>query len=193
MLLIPTLLCPMSWERMSGNDRERFCTHCRQPVHNLDALSPTERLALLASPAAKLCSRYKAAIRRPAKGRKDSYTRHLLKYGAAVAVSGGALLTLWEINAEGNSSRRYRVFTEPFAGLYPVPLDDYEEAEVHLLGAIVLPPCEIPQAPDCDLPSMPAHIDIQIDPLQIDQLFDHAKLAPPASEPVMPDKVLIQQ
>lgn len=189
MLLIPTLLCPKSWEQMSGTDTQRFCTHCRQAVHNLDALSVSERLALLASPAAKLCTRYKVAIRRPARGRQESYARHLLKYGAAVAITSGALLTIWEVSVEGDQQRRYRVFTGTSSSLYSVPADDYCETEVYILGMQIAVPSEAPPTPACGLPTVPAHIDVQIDPLQIDRLFDQAKPTPPAFEFTLPAKL----
>src|SRR5207244_2805169 len=96
-LLIPTFFCPKAWEGMTGNEATRHCSYCNKHVHNLDALSVSERLALLSSPAAQVCARYRVAIRRPVKGREKSYYRHLLKYGAGVALSGSVFLVLWEI------------------------------------------------------------------------------------------------
>ncbi len=96
MPLFPTFFCPKAWESMSGDDTCRFCTHCQKKVHNLDALSAEARAALLASPAATLCGRYRAAIRRPAPGRERAYRRHLAKYGAGVAAAGAATFVLWE-------------------------------------------------------------------------------------------------
>src|SRR5882672_9516006 len=97
MLLVPTLLCPKAWESMSGNEATRFCTYCKKHVHNLEAMSVSDRLALLSSPAASICARYKVAIRRPVKGKKESYIRHVLKYGAGVALTSSALLVLCEL------------------------------------------------------------------------------------------------
>src|SRR4051794_3915674 len=108
MLLIPTLLCPKSWESMSGDENQRFCSYCKKHVHNLAALSVSERLALLSSPASSICSRYHVALRRPTKGNEDSYYRHLAKYGAGVALTGSVLLVLWEMQGRAEPERFYR-------------------------------------------------------------------------------------
>ncbi len=191
MLLIPTLLCPKSWEKMSGTETQRFCNHCRQPVHNLDAMSASARLALLSSPAAKLCSRYQIAIRRPTKGREESYRRHLLKYGAAVAITGGALLVLWEMSADDTQPRRYRLFTGSHenTSMGVLPADNYEEVRTHALGEIYIPTPRpaLPPTPASDAPAAPPHIDLSIDPVQIDQLFELPKPASPACQPILPD------
>src|SRR3954462_8006020 len=100
MLLVPTFFCPKPWEGMSGNETQRFCRYCKKHVHNLEALPVKERLALLASPAASICSRYQLAIRRPAKGHEESYRMHLLKHGAGVVLIGSVLLVLWEMHAQ---------------------------------------------------------------------------------------------
>src|SRR5688572_4523271 len=106
-LLIPTFLCPKAWQSMSGNDKERHCSYCNKSVHNLAAMTARERLALLSSPAARVCSRYVAAIRRPAPGKEASYHRHLLKYGAGVAIGGAALVVLWEREGRAEQERYY--------------------------------------------------------------------------------------
>lgn len=136
-LLIPTFLCPKAWESMAGNEKERHCTYCHKSVHNLAAMTARERLALLSSPAAKVCSRYLAAIRRPAKGKEALYRRHLLKYGAGVAVASTALVVLWERQGEAEQARYYQV-----AGIAPgtpMPRAWYVEKKSVLLGDVVCP------------------------------------------------------
>jgi hypothetical protein len=179
MLLIPTLLCPKSWEGMPGNDTERFCTHCQKKVHNLEALSVSERLALLSSPAAKLCSRYQAAIRRPRKAYRESYALHLVKYGAGVAVAGSALVVLWEMHEQGMPRpSHYRAVTPGWScGLGPeMPDEYYEEVQGVFLGGI--------GAADFPRPVLPqgreaaralAHVDVQIDHEEITHLFEQLK------------------
>jgi hypothetical protein len=108
MLLIPTFFCPKAWAEMSGTESQRFCTYCKKHVHNLETLSTKERMALLASPAASICSRYQIAIRRPAPGQEEPYKRHLLRYGAGVAVAGATLLVLWEMHGRNEKDRYYR-------------------------------------------------------------------------------------
>jgi hypothetical protein len=43
---IPTP-CPMDWDRMRGDHRERFCERCGKHVYNLTAMSPDETASLL--------------------------------------------------------------------------------------------------------------------------------------------------
>lgn len=35
--------CTANWEQMRGDDKRRFCEHCQRHVHNVSAMSPTER------------------------------------------------------------------------------------------------------------------------------------------------------
>lgn len=42
--------CTADWEKMRGDDKRRFCEHCQKFVHNVSAMSRTERAAF-ASPA----------------------------------------------------------------------------------------------------------------------------------------------
>ncbi len=138
MLLIPTLLCPKPWESMSGNETQRFCTYCKKHVHNLETMSVSERLALLSSPAASICSRYRVAIRRPAKGKEEAYYLHQAKHGAGVAVVGSALLVLWEMHGEAEKERFYRA-AAPHASpngtiVWEMPKEHYCQHEVVLRG-----------------------------------------------------------
>jgi len=169
MLLIPTLLCPKSWEGMSGSDTQRFCTYCKKSVHNLEALSVSERLALLSSPAASVCSRYQVAIRRPVKGKEDSYMRHLAKCGAGVAVAGSVLLVLWEMHGRDEKERFYRAVANGTDCGMPSHL--YREHRSVMMGDVALlmrqpdtkPPAEI-------FPGEIPHVDLKIDPNEIDRL-----------------------
>ncbi|BCX46436.1 hypothetical protein HAHE_03440 [Haloferula helveola] len=34
--------CPAHWEEMEGDDRKRFCSHCRKHVHNLSEMTRDE-------------------------------------------------------------------------------------------------------------------------------------------------------
>jgi len=177
MLLIPTLLCPKSWESMSGDESRRFCSYCKQHVHNLAALTAQERLNLLASPAASICSRYQLAIRRPAKGKKESYLRHLAKYGAGVAITGSVLLVLWEMEERAEGQKFYRTAAAlPTPTHRAMPGDYYEEHRVYALGDVALPakrPAKIePGTPE----SSPSdHVDLKLDPAEIDRLIKEAK------------------
>jgi hypothetical protein len=177
-LLIPTFLCPKAWESMSGTDKERHCSYCNKSVHNLAAMTARERLALLSSPAASICSRYRVAIRRPAKGRETAYHRHLLKYGAGVALSGSVILVLWEMHGQTAKDRYYRA-TGVTPGSCAMPPDLFNEHQTFLLGMVV------PQAESINNGSEAngeKSDDLTIDPREIDKLF------PPVDSPPEGDR-----
>jgi hypothetical protein len=50
--------CSASWEEMRGNDRVRFCNHCRLHVYNLSSMSRQEALALVAQKEERLCVQF---------------------------------------------------------------------------------------------------------------------------------------
>src|SRR5579862_1949596 len=49
--------CPARWADMGGDDRVRFCDHCRKNVYNLSAMSASEATELLQSRGGDLCAR----------------------------------------------------------------------------------------------------------------------------------------
>src|ERR1041385_2609195 len=49
--------CSADWETMRGNDRRRFCEHCRKHVHNVSAMNKSER-AEFAKASGAVCIRY---------------------------------------------------------------------------------------------------------------------------------------
>lgn len=189
-MLIPTFLCPKAWEGMPGNETTRFCPYCKKHVHNLDAMAVSERLALLCSPAAKICSRYKVAIRRPAKGREESYRRRMLKHGASVALAGSVLLVLWEMHERQSMRTWYRAAAGVDSGDTACggwPPDLYEEHEVALMGAIALPDVEEtePNPPDASQVKID-HVDLNFDPAVINKLIEDSK------QPVLPPKPIVR-
>ena len=189
-MLIPTLLCPKAWEGMSGNETTRFCSYCQKHVHNLEAMSVSERLALLSSPAASICARYKVALRRPAPGKKESYLRHLLKYGAGVALTGSVLLVLWEMHDERAKRTFYRTAANlPGAGCL-IPAELYEERHYRVMGDIAVAPRPRPTVAKSgkDEP-MPPHVDLDLDPGEINQLMESAMIQGLKQAPVVPLKI----
>ena len=120
---------------MAGDEKTRLCSYCNKHVQNLDALSVSERHALFSSPAAKLCARYRIAIRRPAKGREKSYYRHLLKYGVGVALGGSVLLVLWEMEGKAEKEKYYKASLNSCGR--PMPREYYMERESHMKGDVM--------------------------------------------------------
>jgi hypothetical protein len=49
--------CAARWEDMGGDDRVRFCDHCRKNVYNLSNLPAAEATALLGAKGGQLCAR----------------------------------------------------------------------------------------------------------------------------------------
>jgi hypothetical protein len=182
MLLIPTLLCPKPWEGMSGNETQRFCSHCKKHVHNLDALSVSERLALLSSPAASICSRYQVAIRRPAKGKEESYYLHLAKHGAGVALVGSVLVVLWEMHGQTKKERFYRAAASvPIRLSSPgchMPRNYYVEQRGLIKGDVYIPSNPLP--PDRTVHEIP---DLKIDPKILHEAFEELPSASPSVPP----------
>ncbi len=176
-MLIPTLLCPKSWEGMSGNETSRFCSYCKKNVHNLEAMTVSERLKLLSSPAASFCARYKIAIRRPVKGKEESYRRRILKCGAGVAaLTGSVLLVFWEMHDE----RAKRTFYRAAAGLPGVgcliPADLYEECQFMIMGELAIAPHTLPKLPNpANDETLPPHVDLNLDPVDINRLIEAAQ------------------
>jgi hypothetical protein len=47
--------CSADWDSMVGDDRARFCAHCRKHVHNLSEVTPREALDLVLRTGGRLC------------------------------------------------------------------------------------------------------------------------------------------
>jgi hypothetical protein len=52
--------CTASWDEMRGDDRTRFCEHCRLNVYNLSEMSHREAEALVREKEGRLCVRFYA-------------------------------------------------------------------------------------------------------------------------------------
>lgn len=50
--------CPMSWEKMTGDDRIRHCHECKLNVYNLSDMTRAEAERLIASREGRLCVRF---------------------------------------------------------------------------------------------------------------------------------------
>lgn len=50
--------CPTSWEKMTGDDRVRYCRECKLNVYNLSEMTCTEAERLIASREGRLCVRF---------------------------------------------------------------------------------------------------------------------------------------
>src|SRR5688572_6362848 len=50
--------CTEDWEKMVGNEKVRFCTHCAKSVNNLSTMTRKEALRLVRNSNGRLCIRY---------------------------------------------------------------------------------------------------------------------------------------
>lgn len=50
--------CPASWDKMSGDDRVRFCQDCKLNVYNLSDMSASEAEELILQKEGRLCVRF---------------------------------------------------------------------------------------------------------------------------------------
>ena len=50
--------CNVSWESMTGDERARFCQHCRHQVFNLSAMNRGEAASLFLANRERICVRY---------------------------------------------------------------------------------------------------------------------------------------
>ena len=53
--------CPADWRAMAGDDRARFCAHCRRHVHGLSAMRSEEVADLVCRTGGRLCVRFQVA------------------------------------------------------------------------------------------------------------------------------------
>lgn len=53
--------CEVEWDSMIGNDRVRFCEHCRLSVHHVDSLNRKQLRRLIARSHGRLCVNYTRA------------------------------------------------------------------------------------------------------------------------------------
>lgn len=122
--------CPASWEEMEGDDRRRYCGHCRKHVHNLSAMTRAEAEAIVTGPE-EVCVR----MERRADGTtvlKDcpkamAARRKLSRIAGASLAAGGAVALPGCAGEE----------TIPLIGT-PPPVEE-RDPEIQLLG-IVCPP-----------------------------------------------------
>lgn len=50
--------CSATWEEMEGDERARFCSHCRQHVYDLSAMTASEAVRLLEEKEGRLCAAF---------------------------------------------------------------------------------------------------------------------------------------
>lgn len=50
--------CAVPWERMPGDNRVRYCGHCRQNVYNIQALSRAEAVRVVSVREGRVCIRF---------------------------------------------------------------------------------------------------------------------------------------
>jgi hypothetical protein len=142
--------CTVRWGSMRGDDRVRFCGHCRQHVFNLSGMTRAEAEAVVSRKTGGLCVRfYRRADGTVATRRCGGLAGRLAKAAAAVAAVWFALMLAfvgWALGRSDDGGRydNWARRTEPFATLLewidPAP-------KVFLMGGCPGPPPGTPFAP----------------------------------------------
>lgn len=146
--------CPVSWDSMSGDDRVRFCTHCRQNVFNLSAMTPEEALDLIRLKEGRVCARF---FRR-ADGTlltRDCSESRLVKFQRRVRTGLGVLLAyliLFIAWADGHSGSvegsRQAGFLKRLYNRVFSPAPAPPTGGTFVLGKICPPPPSTPRQED---------------------------------------------
>jgi len=134
--------CSVSWSRMKGDDRVRFCDQCRLNVYNLSAMTRAEAETLIQTTEGRLCGAFYQ--------RRDGTIltadcsvglRAARRHFAALAGGIAALFAL-VFNATGlfgSSERSCQIDlrnVKPFASIYEM----FRPQQQVLLGSISPPP-----------------------------------------------------
>ena len=105
--------CPASWAEMSGDDRGRFCAHCKLNVYNLSEMTEEEGERLIIEKEGKLCARiYRRAdgtvITRDCPVGLAAIRRKMVGFGLRVAAVLACIVgaTAYAIAGERASNRR---------------------------------------------------------------------------------------
>ena len=92
-------VCPIDWNNMRGDERERFCAKCQRTVTNLSLLTEAQREALLAQERANpgsVCVAYYQRLSgefvTPEKPLTRSEGRRVVQIGGTVAMAAGLTL-----------------------------------------------------------------------------------------------------
>ncbi|HVF47523.1 MAG TPA: carboxypeptidase-like regulatory domain-containing protein [Pyrinomonadaceae bacterium] len=97
--------CTEDWEKMDGNNRVRFCSHCSKPVNNLSEMTRKRAMRMVRASGGSLCIRYiqHPATRRPVfADQLFQITRRAPGLAAGVMTASVALST--QIFAQGGAS-----------------------------------------------------------------------------------------
>ncbi|MCX6955852.1 MAG: hypothetical protein NTV51_27225 [Verrucomicrobia bacterium] len=110
MTSFPTLsyVCPIRWEMMRGDERERYCSQCSRTVVNVSLLTTAERQALLANPPpGGLCVAYYQRLSGECVSAETPLTasesRRVVQWGA-IAASAATLAAAAHFAPEINAS-----------------------------------------------------------------------------------------
>ena len=92
--------CTADWDLMTGNERVRFCGHCRLHVHDVSEMTPAQALNLMLRSPGRLCLRVQrrpdgTVVARPSPAPLHQLTRRVSRvaagaFGAALSLCGAA-------------------------------------------------------------------------------------------------------
>ena len=100
-------------------------------------------------------------------------------------LTGSVLLVLWEMQGRTEQEKFYRTGVLDGKSHCTMPNHLFEEHEIMTLGMIAIPQepdaADKIQPPESDIP--PRHIDLKLDPVEIDRWIDQSLQRNPANPP----------
>lgn len=134
--------CPIKWDEMRGDERERFCEKCQRSVTNLTRLTAAQRAALLASAdSERVCVAYYqrliATPRHPLTlQRRAAAVALVLGLGAVAALLAMAATAVHRTSHTHTTSTDWRdeVVTSYYSARYKVE-EWFDEVRVYFGGA----------------------------------------------------------
>jgi hypothetical protein len=111
MATFPSLsyVCPIRWSEMRGDEKERFCSKCSRTVVNISLLTEDQRRSLLNRESSdQLCVAYYRRLSGEFVSAENplqpAERRSLVPYGAAAALSVGALAAAVNFDPQPNEA-----------------------------------------------------------------------------------------
>ena len=94
--------CSEDWDKMQGNEKIRFCSHCSFSVNNISAMSMKEAMRLVRRSDGRICIRYHKHPETSAPVFADKLYQMSRRAGIAAGVLGASLAVSTLTYAQGN-------------------------------------------------------------------------------------------
>ena len=113
--------CEVEWDSMIGNDRVRFCEHCRLSVHHVDSLNRKQVRRLIARSHGRLCVNYTGSKLQPEFSPLPILHKIGRRTSALAAGAFSATLGIATATAATQPNFRHPSFADPVVAAAVVP------------------------------------------------------------------------